>query len=124
MSLAEDLKLIDVFNQHNLTSEGNPLIYYVSDTGRGGAGRHWVLCVKGKGFKEATFWRQNGNLWFSDFQYSKKEGLQKAIEKVKELFPEIEMVKGPWRDTWVCKKDLDDCKEQVKAKKAEENANA
>jgi len=123
MSLAKDLQTIGIFNQNVLTSRGNPVIYFVSDLGRGGSGRHWVLEVIGKPFPEVTFWRQCGRLWFSDYEYSKEDGLVKAIEKVKELFPNIEMVKGPWRDTWVCKEDLDVAKAKVKAKKTEDKAN-
>jgi hypothetical protein len=112
----DELKKIDIYNIHNMTSKGHPIIYYNSDCGRGGTGRHWVLSIIGKTFKNQA-WYCHGNLWFQ------KEELEKALAKVKELFPDIEMVKGPWRYTWLPKVDLETAKARLKELKEKQNVN-
>lgn len=103
----EELRKISIYNHHNLTTKGHPVVYYISDCGRGGTGRHWVLCVIGQEFKNQA-WYQHGNLWFG------KENLEDALAAAQRICPDIEMVKGPWRNTWVPKVDLDAAKVKLK----------
>jgi hypothetical protein len=116
MSLIEDLKLINIHNPHNLSREGMPIIEYIgADNGRGGHGSHWRLIIKGKAFDNLP-WYQHGNLWFTKFGYENdnKAALAAALKKCKKLFPNIEMVKAPWRSTYVNKEDLDRAKAELK----------
>ena len=113
MSLAEDLRLIKIYNPHNLTSSGMPVIWYRAYESRMMISAGWVLTVKDKPFKD-VHWQDYGALVFHLYSVNKQEALDQAMAKCKELFPEVEMVKAPWRSTWVTKKDLDAAKAALK----------
>ena len=112
--LTEALKEIKIYNEYGLTSKGNPMIYYISPDPRTCRCSGWRLSIKGYKFKDVA-WYDNGDLFFlSRGKEHRNEALQEAIDKCKELFPDIEMVKGPWRMTYVSKVDLDKAKEELK----------
>ena len=110
-----DLRKIGIYNPYELVAFGQPVIdYHRRASGRSVMPSHYSLSIKGKSFKNQP-WHHRGALWFTfTGQERKPKELQKAFAKVKELFPEVEMVKAPWRETWVPKTDLDAAKAKLK----------
>ncbi len=109
--LTDALRELKIHNSHDLTSDGNPLIYYRAHDRGTCRVVGWHLSLKNRIFKDAP-WYNNGDLTFSGDcgtgTERRAQGLVKAIEKCKELFPDLKMVQGPWRWTWVNKPDLDE----------------
>ncbi len=109
--LADQLRAIGICNPHELVEDGHPLLAYYRETGRLNVfPSHWSLWVKGKRFTAAA-WYEAGALWFSG---NVRDAIVKALAKCRELFPELEMVKGPWPNTYVPRVDLDKAKERIK----------
>ena len=104
--LTDELSKIGIHNPHNLTQKGHPFIHYHPREPRTCRTAAWVLCIKGKIFKD-TAWYENGNKHFSVYNKDNKEPqLQAAITLAEKLCPEVKMVKGPWKETWVTEDDL------------------
>lgn len=117
----EQLRAIRIFNPYNLVADGHPWIWYrPRGEGRDITIPAVMLSIKGKKFK--THWTNHGSLNFTAINIKvRKKALEEALAKCKELFPDLEMVKGPWRMTWVPKVDLDAAKERIKQKSKEED---
>jgi hypothetical protein len=121
------LEEVGIFNPNNMVSKGKPYLYYaVAEGGRSCLSfSRWVLCVKGAKFKDQP-WYHNGNLWFMPYgsvtPEAKKKSFDEAMAKVQELFPGIEMVKAPYRETWVPKEDLAAAMAMVKENKKGEKS--
>lgn len=114
--LTDQLETIGVFNPHLLVNEGHPFIWLRRrGPGRTGA---WMLTVSGTKFDAP--WYDCGSLAFTSFgtRYNTlKDAVALPIAKCRELFPDLEMVKGPWPNTYVPKGDLDAAMKKLKEKK-------
>jgi len=110
--LTERLREIHIINPHDIVADGDPVVDYEPQASMYGSG--WSLWVKGKPFKDQP-WYTHGALKFIVYGRMDKERIkQKALDKCKELFPNIEMVKSPWRDIFVPKTALDRAMERLK----------
>jgi len=113
--LTERLRKIRIFNLCGLVEEGHPAIYYRSQVlGRGYIAAAWVLFVKGEKFKNVP-WCNNGRLVFLVCRHGRQKGLELAFAKCKELFPEIKMVKAPFRMSYIPEEDLKEVMAKLKA---------
>ena len=114
MALKDALEKIGIHNPHNLCSNGMPVVYY--SEGHSVIGKAWVVAVKGKEFKD-TAWYEHGNKRFSYYgKQGREDSLKEALEFVKQLLPNVEMVKGPWPSTYVAKNDMDAAMATLKEK--------
>jgi hypothetical protein len=115
--LTDQLETIGVFNASNLVEKGHPFVWRRSgDSPRCVAGG-WMLSIKGKKFKSAH-WTDYGAMWFSDTGFPNwRAAIAAPLAKCKELFPDLEMVKGPWPNTYVPRVDLDAAMAKLKEKK-------
>jgi hypothetical protein len=109
--LTEALRGVGIYNPHNMTQDGHPMIWY---RGRGWMGMTKVmLSIKGKSFP--GHWTDNGDKSFSTGGLGGKEQAYKdAIAEAERLCPGVKMVKGPWRGVWVAEEDLKAAKAKVK----------
>jgi hypothetical protein len=114
MALKDALEKVGICNPHLMCSDGMPVIYY--SEGHSVIGRAWVVSVKGKSFKDAA-WYEHGSKRFGYYgKEGREESLNEALAFVKTLFPDVEMVKGPWPSTYVAKSDLDAALAMLKEK--------
>lgn len=113
--LAEQLRTIGIFNWHDLCANGHPMIWRrVKSGSRDVIPSAWMLSIKGKIFKHRA-WYDHGAMSFSDHGWTNwREAVAAPLAKCKELFPDLEMVKGPWPNTYVPKCDLDAAKAKLK----------
>lgn len=114
--LTEALRAIKIYNLYGIVKHRHPYISVGAARPRACIGKSVLLHIKDYKFKDAA-WYDNGCL---SFPYSDTKGrraaVQKAIDRAKKIFPEIELVKGPWPMTWVPKCDLEDAKKRIKEK--------
>lgn len=112
--LSEQLRTIDVFNAHHLVAEGHPFIWRRAKDAHRCVGAAWMLSIKGKQFKSAPY-DDYGSRPFSDLRgRTWREAVVGPLAMCKELFPDLEMVKGPWPNTYVPKCDLEEAKARLK----------
>jgi hypothetical protein len=110
--LGTQLKSIGIYNILDLVMDKHPCIYRL--TAESGLVPGWMLRVKGRSFAHAH-WSDNGGMWFSDSSYHNwRAAVAAPLTKCKELFPDLEMVKGPWPNTYVPKCDLEAAKQRLK----------
>jgi len=102
-ALAAALRELGVINLYDLLLRGEPAIYYLAgDTGPLASYGRWVLCAKNRKFRNRP-WYEHGAIHFTSRRQDRAEQLEQAKAKAKEMFPNIELVPGPWRMTWVPK---------------------
>ena len=102
-ALAAALRELGVINGHDLLLSGEPIIQYqAGDTGRFASCGRWVLWVKNRKIKNRP-WYEHGAIHFISRRQDRAEQLEQAKAKAKEMFPNIELVPGPWRMSWVPK---------------------
>lgn len=111
------LGAIGIHNLYDMTSKGLPMIHYTVPGSQSVLNSRWLLSIKGKHFKDAA-WYDHGSLSFVVYGGVEKrnEGLFKALDSCKELFPDVEMVKSPWPFSYVNKVDLDRVKALIEKK--------
>lgn len=113
--LTEQLKTIGIFNPHNLVGNGHPFICWRSRSRC--QGQAWMLYVKGKKFD--THWDNYGAMSFGTWTHTNwRAAVAGPLAKCAQLFPGLEMVKGPWPNTYVPKVDLDKVIVKLQEKKS------
>ncbi|MFA6089981.1 MAG: hypothetical protein WC755_09055 [Candidatus Woesearchaeota archaeon] len=102
---------LHIYNNYELVASGHPMIVY--STAQTMRLSHWIVHVKGRNInKHASFW-ENGGQSFCCNRENKQQMLQEVMNFVKDLFPDLEMVKSPFGG-YVPKCDLDSKKEELK----------
>jgi len=112
--LRELLNGIGIHNNHNLLENGEPQIHYRSPGYRDVTTKAYMVYVKGKSFKDAPFYDygcKSFHVWGKD---DKKKKLKEAMDFIKSLFPDVELVRSPFGG-WIPKKSLDRVKELVQS---------
>jgi len=105
--LSDLLATIGIHNPHNLVANGHPFIWRRTREPRACRVAAWMLSIKSKQFTRVA-WYDHGSLSFGGLAYAdSKAELVAAIAKANEMFPDLEMVKGAWRNTYVPKCDLE-----------------
>jgi len=114
--LTEQLGVIGIFNECGLVRKGYPFIWFRPRDRRACVPAAWMLTIVGRPFKD-VWWRDCGSLSFGVHPTNRPGAIPAVLAECKELFPDLEMVKGPWPNTYVPKVNLDAAKAKLKEKK-------
>ena len=96
-----------------MCSNNNPVLSYYSNNTIPQQSSGWNVRVKNRVFP-GHFMDQGSKHFITWGKHDKKEVFEKAMQFIKNECPGVEMVKGPWRDTWVAKSDLDAAMNRLK----------
>lgn len=109
MKLTDRLKAIGISNTYAIVADGHPFIWrYVKWCGRDVRPSGWRLSIKGKEEQHVCH-EHSGRNWRTD--------VEPLLTKCRQLYPHMQMVKGPWPNTYVPKVDLDAAVERLKQKR-------
>lgn len=117
----EALRKVKIYNDYEITSDGNPMIWLKSSGTRDVTPKAVVISIKGRVFKGVP-WYQSGDRWFTYIggKENRDKAYQQAFDWMKENFPKIEMIKAPFdRFRYVSKEDLEKALKKINKNKEE-----
>jgi hypothetical protein len=103
--ILDKFREMKIFNEYDFLNDGDPMIYYTSQDDWSCSG--WMVYVKGKKFKDSHWNDDGGKKFIVHGRKDKYFVLKQAMCYVKKFFPDVELVKSPFRETYVAKTTLE-----------------
>jgi len=104
--LTDALSSVGIYNAWRLVGAGHFVVTVHRHEWHGNRVEAWTRI--GSEYRSCGTWGFSGTA-------KKKQAIESALRRINSIRPDIVMVKGPWRETWVTEADMDAALLKVRA---------